>query len=267
MIILAGLIWLPRPLLAAVSIATIVLHNLTDGIRAESLGALGPAWMLIHQIGALPFAGRTFITAYSLMPWFAVMALGFCLGPIVEMAADRRRRFLFRTGIVMTIAFLVVRVVNVYGDPFRWSWQPSATLTVLSFLNTTKYPPSLAFLLMTLGPALVLLSAFDRLSFPRSSPLIVFGRVPLFYFVLHFLAAHAAIVLMSLARYGTAALGFMFQPVPSMGGPAKAFPPDFGFDLWVAYAVWIAIVVGLYPICRWFAAVKERNRSWWLSYL
>jgi uncharacterized membrane protein len=138
---------------------------------------------------------------------------------------------------------------------------------MLSFLNTTKYPPSLSFLLMTLGPALVMLSYFDRVTFSRSNPLIVFGRVPLFYFVVHFIAAHAASVVLALITYGTAALAFMFQPVPSMGGPAKSFPPDFGYDSWVVYAVWIAIVIALYPLCAWFARVKERNPKWWLSYL
>ena len=142
----------------------------------------------------------------------------------------------------MTIAFVLVRAMNVYGDPSRWSWQPTATSTVLSFLNTTKYPPSLSFLLMTLGPALIVLAWFDRLTFSRSNPLIVFGRVPLFYFVLHFTAAHAATFVLSIVTYGAAAFTFMWQPVPSMGGPAKAFPPNFGWDLWVAYAVWIAIV-------------------------
>ncbi len=185
----------------------------------------------------------------------------------VSWDAPTRRRFFLRAGIAMTIAFLVLRVVNVYGDPSRWEWQPTAINTVLSFLNTSKRPPSLDFLLMTLGPALIFLWWADDRRLSRSNPLIVFGRVPLFYFVLHFVAAHAAIVLMSVAKYGTAALGFMFQPVPSMGGPAAAFPPGFGYDLWVAYVVWIAIVVGLYPICRWFAGVKEGNKSWWLSYL
>jgi uncharacterized membrane protein len=262
MIILAALIWLPLPVLAAISISTIALHNLADAVRSSS-----PWWILLHQVGAFPFAGRVFIAAYSLVPWFAVMALGFCLASVFSMAPERRRRFFLRAGIAMTIGFLVIRVINGYGDPSRWSWQPSAAFTVLSFLNTTKYPPSLDFLLMTLGPALIVLSWFDRISFARSNPLIVFGRVPLFYFVLHFLAAHAAIVVMSLVRYGSDAMTFMWQPVPSMGGPAKAFPPDFGYELWVAYAVWIAIVVLSYPLCRWFAGVKERNRSWWLSYL
>src|SRR5689334_5273501 len=197
MIILAALAWLPLPLLAAFCIATIALHNLADSIRSQS-----PLWLLLHQVGAFQFGGRVFITAYSLVPWFAVMAAGFCLGHVFSMPPERRQRFLLRIGIAMTIAFLVIRVINIYGDPSRWSWQPSATFTVLSILNTTKYPPSLLFLLMTLGPALIVLAWFDRLSFARSNPLIVFGRVPLFYFVAHFFAAHVAIVVLSLIRYG-----------------------------------------------------------------
>ena len=262
MIILAALIWLPVPVIAALSIATIVLHHLADRTRSTS-----PLWILLHQVGAFPFAGRIVIAAYSIVPWFAVMALGYCAGAVFSWEPERRRRFLLRAGIAMTVAFLVVRAVNVYGDPSRWAWQTSAVMTVLSFLNTTKYPPSLLFLLMTLGPALIVLSWFEGRTFSRVNPLVVFGRVPLFYFVLHFFAAHAAIALLSLLRYGSAAMEFMFQPVPSMGGPAKSFPPDFGYDLWVAYAVWIAVVIALYPVCRWFAAVKERGTSRWLSYL
>jgi uncharacterized membrane protein len=267
MIVLAALVWLPLPVVAAVSIATIVLHHLADGIDARSLGAAAPLGYLLHQVGGFPFAGHIFITPYPLVPWFAVMALGFCVGPVFSWEPADRRRLLLRTGIAVTMAFLAVRAINRYGDGEPWSWGDHAVQTVLWFLNTTKYPPSLMFLLMTLGPALIFLSVMDQRRLSRSNPLIVFGRVPLFYFVLHFVAAHAAIVLLSLATYGSAALGFVFQPVPSMGGPPKLFPPEFGYDLWVAYAVWIAIVVALYPLCKWFAGVKERRRSWWVSYL
>jgi len=267
MIVLAGLIWIPITWLTVLSVAAIVLHHLLDGVRAQSFGSFGPIWTLLHQVGAFPFAGRILIAPYTLIPWFAVMSLGYCLGPIFTKPADERQRLLMRVGILMVIALLLVRALNVYGDPVRWSWQPSATFTILSFLNTTKYPPSLSFLLMTLGPALVVLSYLDRVKFSPSNPLMVFGRVPLFYFVVHFFAAHAAIVVLALMAYGRPAMDFMFQPVPSMGGPAKSFPPDFGYDLWVAYAVWIAIVIALYPLCAWFARVKERNASGWLSYL
>jgi len=245
MIVLAALVWLPIPLLSALSVATIVLH----------------------QVGGFPFAGHVFITPYPLVPWVAVMALGFCFGRVLELPADQRQRVMLRLGIGITIAFLLVRAFNRYGDGEPWSWGSSAAYTVLWFLNTTKYPPSLQFLLMTLGPALILLTYFDRRSFSRANPLIVFGRVPLFYFVLHFMGAHIAAFALAVLTYGSSAFTFMWQPVPSMGGVPKSFPPDFGWDLWVAYAAWITIVVALYPLCRWFASVKERRRDWWLSYL
>ena len=267
MIILAALIWLPIPLLTGLSVATIVLHHLLDGISARSLGAYGPLWNLLHQIGAFPFAGRIFIAAYSLVPWFAVMALGFCCGPLFAQPAPRRHTILLAAGIGATIAFVIVRGLNVYGDPAPWSVQSTSTLTALSFLNATKYPPSLSFLLMTLGPALLVLAWFERLWFSRSNPLVVFGRVPLFYFILHFFLAHALAVIAALATYGTAAWSFMFQPVPSMGGPPQSFPTNFGYELWVTYVVWLLVVAVLYPICRWYADVKARNNSKWLSYL
>ena len=267
MIVLAALVWLPMPLLLALSIATIVFHHLFDNVTARSFGAYAPIWNLLHQVGAFPLLSRMVIVGYPLLPWVAVMAMGFCLGPLFIDGTERRQRTLIAIGSATTIAFLIVRAINGYGDPAPWLPQSSSTITALSFLNTTKYPPSLAFLLMTLGPGLLMLGMFDRLSFARSNPLIVFGRVPLFYFVLHFYAAHAAAVVLAVMTYGSTALSFMFQPVPSMGGPPKSFPPDFGYDLWVTYAAWVMIVAALYPLCAWFARYKERNRSWWVSYL
>lgn len=253
MLILAALVWLPIPILTVLSAAVVALHHLLDGMSLP----------LLHSVGALPFAGRVFIAPYTLIPWFAVMALGYCMGPLFEKPPTDRRRLLFRIGCGVTVAFIVVRGLNQYGDPAPWSGPREA----LSFLNTTKYPPSLSFLLMTLGPALVLLAWFERVSFSRTNPLIVFGRVPLFYFVLHFFAAHAIVVVLAVATYGAAARSFMFQPVPSMGGPAQAFPAGFGWGLWVVYVVWLGLVASLYPVCLWFSRVKERNRTWWLSYL
>ena len=267
MIVLAALIWIPISWLTLISVATIVLHNTLDGVRAQAFGNFAPVWTLLHQVGVFPVAGRTVILPYPLIPWVAVMALGFCCGPLLERAPDERRRLLLRIGAGATIAFFVLRAVNLYGDPARWAAQSTSVFTMLSFLNVTKTPPSLLFLLMTLGPAMLALRMFDRMALSGANPLIVFGRVPLLYFVLHFVAAHLAAVALAFARYGTATFSFLWLPVPSMSGPAELFPPDFGHDLWVAYAVWIAIVVALYPLCRWFAALKERRAAWWLSYL
>jgi uncharacterized membrane protein len=288
MMVLAVLVWLPHAVLLVLSVAMIVLHHLADGVGAQSFGAWAPLWNLVHQVGAFPFAGRVFIAAYPLVPWIGVMSLGFCLGPILlrsehwsgpdhpfgranfgvrPLSSLSSRRMLIVIGGAMTAGFLALRALNIYGDPVPWSPQATAELTVLSFLNTTKYPPSLAFVLMTLGPALLILAGFESLSFSRRNPLIVFGRVPLFYFVLHFVAAHAAAVLLAVFSYGSSAWTFMLQPVPSMGGPSAAFPPNFGYDLWVTYVAWIVIVAGLYPLCAWFARYKEQHRHWWLSYL
>ena len=161
----------------------------------------------------------------------------------------------------------MLRFINAYGDPSHWSAQRSSIYTLLSFLNTTKYPPSLIFVLMTIGPALAVLAWLDRRALSDSHPLVIFGRVPLFYFVLHFFAAHLAVVITSFVIYGPAAQAFVFHPVPSMGGPRELYPADFGFELWGAYLMWALIVVAMYPLCRWFADVKARRRDWWLSYL
>jgi hypothetical protein len=175
----------------------------------------------------------------------------------------RRRTLLFRIGFSLTAAFLLLRAINIYGDPAPWSTKFPG-MTVLSFLRTTKYPPSLDFLLMTLGPALVVLALFDGVKFARTNPLLVFGRVPLFYFLVHFYLIHILTVIFGYIRYGDGS--FLLAPLPTMGGPGK-LPPGFGYSLPVVYAIWICLVVFLYPLCLWFSRLKERRRDWWLSYL
>ena len=267
MIGLAGLVWLPLRWLTVLSCAIILLHHLADGITATQFGGSSWLWNVLHQVGAFSAGGSLVIVGYPLIPWMAIMALGFCFGPAFALPAGARRRLFVRTGTAMILGFVALRAFNAYGDPAPWTGQGSVGFTTLSFLNTTKYPPSLAFVLMTLGPALLLLAWFDRRDLANSHPLVVFGRVPLFYFVSHFYAAHVAAVVFALIQYGGAAMSFIFQPLPSMGGPRNLFPPGFGYDLWVTYLVWAAIVIGLYPACRWFARIKERRRDWWLSYL
>ena len=267
MIVLAALVWLPLRALAVLSVAMIALHNLLDPVNASRFGAASFGWNLFHQPGVFRFAGAIVIVGYPLVPWVAVMALGFCFGRVFQLEAAVRRRYLVTIGAAATLGFVALRALNLYGDPFPWSHQSSVSFTALSFLNTTKYPPSLAFLLMTLGPALLVLAWLDRRSLGAEHPLIAFGRVPLCYFVVHFYAAHLASAGLALIKYGSSALGFIFHPVPSMGGPKELYPTGFGYDLWVAYAVWAAVVLSLYPLCRWFARLKANRRDWWLSYL
>jgi uncharacterized membrane protein len=265
MIALAALAHLPMRVLAVLSVIVIAMHNLLDPVRPEIFGRAAWLWDILHQQALFRFLGVNFVTGYPVLPWIFVMAGGYCLGEVFLWEADRRRRFLLRLGLLLSVAFLVLRAVNVYGDPSPRTHQASALLSVLSFLNTTKYPPSLEFLLMTLGPALILLSWLDGLRFSSSNPLIVFGRVPFFYYVGHLVVIHAGAILLNFLRYGNKP--FLWLAAPSMGGPRELFPPDYGFDLWVVYAFWIATVAILYPACLWFSRLKQRRHDWWLSYL
>lgn len=264
---MAGLIYLPVRLLAILSIGVLVLHNCLDGIAAARFGSLAWVWNVLHQPGVFSLAGRTLLVSYPLIPWVAVVALGFCFGRVFLLEVTARRKILVNLGIGLTVAFVAIRAINRYGDPVPWAHQKSAVFTLLSFLNCTKYPASLDFLLMTLGPSLVLLAYLDRKVFTAENPLIVFGRVPMFYFVLHFYLIHLLVALAAFLRYGVGASRFIFNPVPSMGGPQELFPSGFGYSLWTVYGVWILVLAILYLVCRWFAKVKATRRDWWLSYL
>ena len=204
MIALAALIYLPPRWLAAASVAIVALHNLLDPVRDTTFGPAAWLWDIFHQQNVFSLLGMRFTIAYPVLPWIGVMAGGYCLGQVFLWERSRRQRFLFRLGVAMSAAFVLVRFVNVYGDPSPWQHQPSSVFTLLSFLNTTKYPPSLAFVLTTLGPALVALAWLDRRTFSAENPLLVFGRVPFFYYVLHLALAHLMAIIMNFVRYGPA---------------------------------------------------------------
>ena len=265
MIALAALVHLPFSVLLAVSVAMIASHNLLDGVAPARFGSFAWLWRIVHVPGLLTSQPPT-IVAYPLVPWIGVMAAGYCFGRIYRQPPpDRRRQLLLRLGVALTAAFLVLRGLNIYGDPRPWSVQESPVLTVLSLVNATKYPPSLSFLLMTLGPAMLFLAWADRFRVGEHHPLLVFGRVPLFFFVIHIPIIHGLAIALTWFRYGAAP--FLFLPPPTLGTPREAFPPDYGWDLWVAYAVTIVAVTLLYPICLSFARFKARRRDWWVSYL
>ena len=265
MIALAVLIHLSTRWLVGISITIIALHNLLDPISASRFGRAAWVWDILHQQALFRGIGMNFVTAYPVLPWIGVISAGYCLGTVFSWDAPRRQRFLLQTGLGLTVGFIVVRAINIYGDPARWAHQSSTLFTFLSFLNTTKYPPSLEFLLMTLGPALAATAWLDRIRFSPSNPLIVFGRVPFFYYVAHLAVAHLIAIVMNFARYGCKP--FLWIAPPSMGSPGELFPRDYGYPLWVVYAVWIVVLLLLYPACLWFSRLKQRRHDWWLSYL
>ena len=260
MIVLAALVRLPASVVTAFGAVLIVGHNLFDSVRSAS-----PLWSILHAPGfVLNTPEHVVFVAYPLIPWIGVTAVGYGLGQVYGWSADRRRAFLLRLGAALSLAFLALRGLNVYGDPSRWAPRKSAAFTLLSFLNTTKYPPSLLFLLMTLGPALIFLALVDRHTPKVLRPALTIGRVPLFYYLLHFALIHLIAVAVCFVRYGSA---HWMTESPDLGHYPFSPPPGWGFSLPVVYLVWAFVVVALYPLCRWFAALKARRSEAWLSYL
>lgn len=278
MIVLAALLRLPTAAVGALGVGIVALHDLLDGVRATPWGGRGtPApgigdrvWMLLHQPGPMPVAGSNGPVAfvlYPLLPWLGVLLAGFAFGAIYRLEAARRQGLLVALGGGVTLLFVLLRFVNVYGDPSRWAVQPTATFTLLSFLRTSKYPPSLLYLLMALGPAIVLLALFERrLERGRTGAparwLTTFGRVPMFYYLLQWPVSHGIAIAAGLVAGQPVAYQF-FDPFDK----PQPLPPNIGFSLPVVYLLWALGLLVLYPLCRWFAAVKARRRDWWLGYL
>lgn len=264
MIVLGVLVWLPTRVIAAFGLVLIAVHNAFDGVKVTG-GAAGALWTVLHVPGILaPGPAHVIFDAYPLIPWIGVTAVGYALGALYDMDAERRRSLLLRLGLGAIALFFVLRAINVYGDPLPWSPQKDGVFTLLSFINTNKYPPSLLFLLMTLGPVMLALRAMDRGVPAVLRPAWIVGAVPMFYYLAHIVLLHLVAVVMCLARYGSIR--------PAVESPTlDRFPmtqlPGWPVSLPVVYLLWIGIVVVLYPICRWYAGVKQRSRNPWLSYL
>jgi uncharacterized membrane protein len=257
MIVLAALVWLPTPAILVFGLTMIAGHNLLDGIQPHRREAQSVLWKILHTGGPIEFApDHTFFVLYPVVPWIGIMAAGYALGTVYLWTPSRRRQFLLRLGAGLLMAFLLVRGLNVYGDPHRWTVQPSPLFTLFSFVNCQKYPPSLDYILMTLGPACLALAVLEQAKGKFASIAVIYGRVPLFYYLLHVPLIHALAIVFAAIQYGKAAALFT---------PANPAP---GYPLFVVYLVWIAIVASLYLPCRWFAGVKARHRDKpWLSYL
>jgi uncharacterized membrane protein len=286
MIVLAALIHLPLKVVAAFGLGMIALHNLLDRYQAQpwqgpqsavpSWGA--KLWMLLHQQAFFPagshFPSPMVFALYPLIPWIGVMAAGYAFGAIYSKDSQLRKRWLLWIGVVATLLFALIRAIDVYGEPFHWARQKNVVFTVMSFLNTTKYPPSLLFLLMTLGPAILLLawceSSNGLLGAAASDPhsissrvrgfFVTFGRVPLFFYLLQWPTAHSISLLLHVLA-GKPWRWLLQTPI------GWQYQPGMGFNIVVVYLSWIAGVLLLYPLCKWFAGVKARRRDWWLSYL
>jgi len=252
---------LGRSVCLATGIAIIVLHNLLDPVwpPSQQFDQAPPLWVALHGQMARSVGPFLLLFIYPLLPWIGVMLFGFGIAPLFERPAAERKTMLFRGGLGLTAAFVALRALDLYGDPNPWQVQPAGiTATVIDFLNTTKYPPSLAFLLMTLGPAALLLAHADRITGFVRETLVMFGRAPFAFYVAHLFLIHALSLLIGVLQG--------FEPWQFLT-IFFYFPRGYGVSLLGVYAAWLTVIAILYPLSRWVAGVKARRRDWWLTYL
>ncbi|NII26789.1 DUF1624 domain-containing protein [Pseudoflavitalea sp. X16] len=268
MVFLAALIHLPLWAIFSISVLMVAGHNLLDGVHAPGNTLQGFGWALLHEQRPFTYNGFLVLVGYPIIPWVGVMALGYCMGSIYtkNYPAEKRRKLLMTLGFTLVALFIIVRAINVYGDGRPWSPQSSSLFTVLSFLNTVKYPPSLLYLLMTIGPALLFLAWMERTPGWLGQKVAVFGRVPLFYYILHLYLLHL------LAMFATVFSGHQWSDMvldyALWTGRSSAQLEGYGFSLGITYLVWIGVVILLYPLCKWYDQYKRTHKDqWWLSYL
>lgn len=258
MLAMAALVWLPRVAVLGFGAVIVAGHQLLAPINPPDLGVLGPAWSATLEFGP----GLGGFVAYPFVPWLGVMLLGYGLGGLFQQPEGAGTRKILMLASGMLILFAVLRGINLYGDPRPWAAQAEPLWTALSFINVSKYPPSLDFVLVTLGVSLALLPLLARPGGPLESVLLTFGRTPLFTYVLHIFLAHG------LALVAGWAMGVPLSAFFNLlGDPSRAIEAGWGFGLGGVYIAWLAVLALLYPLSRWFAGVKRRRRDWWLGYL
>jgi uncharacterized membrane protein len=261
MVILAGAQFLGRRACLVLGAAILLGHNLLDAIwpAAMTSASTAPLWAALHSRQFYDVGPLAVFFSYPLLPWVGVMLVGYAAAGLFELPAKLRDQWLLRVGVGMVIAFILIRALNVYGDPKPWQADPNGTAaSIMSFLAATKYPPSLLYILMTLGPAAILCAFAERCRGPIKDVLVTFGRAPLAFYLAHLYLIHALTPLLGITQ-GFAAEQFLTH--------YRFFPQGFGVGLSGVYVIWVVIVVMLYPLCRWVAAVKARRQDWWLSYV
>jgi uncharacterized membrane protein len=266
MICLSGLIYLPKKAILFTGLVLVAGHNLLDNfhVSGNSLEAFG--WGILHERRLFTFGNVNIRSAYPLLPWIGLMALGYCIGNIFIAGFNpaKRKRILIYLGSASVLLFIVIRFINIYGDLFPWAQQSSYIFSFLSFINVTKYPPSFDFLLITVGPALLFLAFTEKSSNRITKIISIYGRVPLFYYLIHIYVIHL------LAMLAAVLTGYKWTYMTSFTHGIHFVPnlKGYGFSLGIVYLVWIAVVVSLYPICKWYDGYKTKHKEkWWLSYL
>ena len=265
MIFLAGLVFVPLKWNVVIALCIILFHDALGLIPIEPNQFIYAPWVILMRTGFLPITpDHTFIISYPIIPWLGIMLLGYCAGKLyTDYDVHTRKRWLIWSGTITIVLFIILRFLNIYGDPAPWQPQASSTFTVLSFFNTTKYPVSLLFTFMTLGPLLLLLAVLENAKTTRLAFFKTYGQVPLFYFLLHFLLIHLVALVAFIIKTGTPLYEIDFHFAKSFGG----ITPGLGHSLGWTYLVWICIVLVLYPVCRWYGRYKQTHNYSWLRYV
>ena len=265
MVLLALLIRLPFRVLLSVCLLIFFSHNLLDYAESASMGKVNLAWSIMHgRAAVIPINGsHLIIIGYSFLPWTGLMILGYCCGKLFtnQVSAIRRRKLLLGFGLTLIALFIVGRLINKYGDPVPCLVQKNSITTLLSFMNVNKYPPSLLFCCMTIGPALITLALIENVQNRATAFFTVYGRVPLFYFILHFFLIHLLCVVLFFAS------GYSFIDAYNSKTALGFRPANFGYPLWIVYLIWVGIVLLTYPLCKKYNRYKSTHSDWWLSYL
>lgn len=266
MVLLAAAIHLPFRGIVALALIITLGHDALHAVQMEPGEPFSVLWTFVHQFSFVQLSpNHSAFVPYPFLPWLGIMLLGYCLGTwfVKGFEAGRRQQLLMRTGLLALFVFAVLRAFNIYGDPAPWTEQKNALYTTLSFINVTKYPASLQFTLLTLGPVLILLSWLEKVNSAAWHPLGIVGRVPLFYYILHFYLLHAGALFIYMIRTGRGFAEIDLHFNAGFGG----LPPGYGFPLIAAYIAWMTVVLLLYPLCKWYNQYKSTHKNWWLSYL
>ena len=270
MVCMAGLTWLPFRAILGIGLVIVLGHNTLDAVEQSPGFAPGFWWALLHGGGNNVFQyapGRVVEVLYPFLPWLGLMMLGYCLGRLFEptVSREQRRQWLLALGAGAIGLFVGLRLLNVYGDPFPWSIRKDGLTTVFSFLKVHKYPPSLLFMCVTVGPGLLALAFLDPIKNRVTTTLKTYGRTAFFYYTIHWFVLHILrMVVFFAAGHTMAEADEALKTIPMRFVLAGAG----GYSLWVIYAIWLAVVASLYPVCRWYDAYKTSHKEqWWLSYL
>ncbi|MFI5161136.1 MAG: DUF1624 domain-containing protein [Sphingobacteriales bacterium] len=266
MIILGLLIWLPMPVIAVIGGLLFFGHDILDYIKLPELGAAGFLWKLLFTaFGYFDPIGKThsLLILYALLPWTGVMLTGYVMGQVYRPSFDpaKRKQVLLSSGIILISLFVFLRAFNIYGDPAPWAVQKTTALSVISFFNVSKYPPSLMYLCMTIGPGLLILSVTEKMNNKLTRVLIIYGNVPFFYYILHFYLLRAFNIILFFIQ------GYTIKDIISPGQTFAFHPAGFGVNLFGVYMVWFMVIATLYFPCRWYSKYKKTHYQWWLSYL